>query len=123
MKNSNNKEMMNRNKMDNTRNRKKRRGVVGKEYLNRNDRTAPKKDNKEFDDQVEGRNSVLELLESGKDINKIFITRGEKQGSINKIIAKAKENRIIIVEVDKNKLDEMSGTRSSSRCYCNCAAF
>lgn len=76
-----------------------------------------------FDDQVEGRNSVLELLESGKDINKIFVSRGEKQGSINKIIAKAKENRIIIVEVDKNKLDEMSGTRSSSRCNCNCTTF
>ena len=29
-------------------------------------------------DQVEGRNSVLELLESGRDINKIFIARGEK---------------------------------------------
>ena len=26
-----------------------------------------------FDDQIEGRNSVLELLESGKDINKIFV--------------------------------------------------
>lgn len=76
-----------------------------------------------FDDQVKGRNSVLELLESGKDINKIFITRGEKQGSINKIIAKAKDNRVVIVEVDKNKLDEMSGTRKSSRCYCNCSAF
>ena len=25
---------------------------------------------KKFDDQIEGRNSVLELLESGKDINK-----------------------------------------------------
>lgn len=119
----NNKGMMNHNKMNNTRNRKNCRGVVGKEYLNRNDRTASEKNGKEFDDQVEGRNSVLELLESGKDINKIFITRGEKQGSINKIIAKAKENRIIIVEVDKNKLDEMSGTRSSSRCYCNCSTF
>ena len=31
-----------------------------------------------FDDQVEGRNSVLELLESGRDINKIFIENGEK---------------------------------------------
>ena len=40
-----------------------------------------------MEDQVEGRNSVLELLDSGKDINKIFITRGEKHGSINKIIA------------------------------------
>ena len=34
-------------------------------------------------DQIEGRNSVLELLESGKDINKIFVTKGEKHGSIH----------------------------------------
>ena len=26
---------------------------------------------KKYDDQIEGRNSVLELLESGKDVNKI----------------------------------------------------
>ena len=64
--------------------------------------------NNNFDDQVEGRNSVLELLESGKDINKIFITKGEKHGSINKIIAKAKENGIIIVEKDKNQMRQMA---------------
>ena len=33
---------------------------------------------REFEDQVEGRNAVLELLESGKDINKIYVTKGEK---------------------------------------------
>ena len=87
-----------------------RMGVVGKEYQNRNDRTAPKINNNTFDDQVEGRNSVLELLEVGKDINKIFISRGEKQGSINKIIGKARDNKVVIVEVDKKKLDEMSQT-------------
>ena len=31
----------------------------------------------QYQDQVEGRNSVIELLESGKDINKIYVTRGE----------------------------------------------
>ena len=31
------------------------------------------KENEKFDDQVEGRNSVIELLESGRDINKIYI--------------------------------------------------
>ena len=46
--------------------------------------------NEEYQDQVEGRNAVLELLESGKDINKILIAKGEKHGSINKIIALAK---------------------------------
>ena len=49
-------------------------------------------------------------MEAGKDINKIFVSKGEKQGSINKIIAKAKEEKIIIVETDKKKLDEMSQT-------------
>ena len=63
---------------------------------------------KYYDDQVEGRNSVLELLESGKDINKIFITRGEKHGSINKIIAIAKEKKVIIVEKDKRQMEEMA---------------
>lgn len=69
-----------------------------------------RKEERNFDDQVEGRNSVLELLESGKDINKIFITKGEKHGSINKIIAIAKEKRVIIVEKDKKQMEEMSST-------------
>ena len=63
---------------------------------------------KKFDDQIEGRNSVLELLESGKDINKIYVTRGEKHGSINKILAIARERRIIVVEKDKKQMDEMA---------------
>lgn len=71
-------------------------------------REEDKIEEKRFDDQVEGRNSVLELLESGKDINKIFITRGEKHGSINKIIAIARERKIIIVEKDKKQMDEMA---------------
>ena len=63
---------------------------------------------KRFDDQIEGRNSVLELLESGKDVNKIFVTRGEKLGSINKILGIAKERKIIVVEKDKKQMDEMA---------------
>ena len=63
---------------------------------------------KRFDDQIEGRNSVLELLESGKDVNKIFVTRGEKHGSINKILRIAKERKIIVVEKDKKQMDEMA---------------
>ena len=66
------------------------------------------KEERTFDDQVEGRNAVLELLESGKDINKIFITKGDRHGSINKIIAIAKERKIIIVEKEKRKMDEMA---------------
>lgn len=61
-----------------------------------------------YEDVVAGRNAVLELLKSEKDINKIFIENGEKHGSIKEIIAKAKENRVVLVEVDKSKLDSMA---------------
>ena len=71
-----------------------------------------KKNEKIYDDIIEGRNPVLELLESGKDINKIFIQAGERNGSINKIIAKAKEKKIIMINVQKSKLDEMSETKN-----------
>ena len=67
----------------------------------------------EFNDQVEGRNAVLELLESDRDINKIFISDGEKHGSINKIIALAKEKKVIINEVSKAKLKQMSQTENN----------
>ena len=63
---------------------------------------------KSYEDQVEGRNSVFELLESGKDINKIYITKGEKHGSINKIIGIAKERKIIMVEKDKRQMNEIA---------------
>lgn len=70
------------------------------------------KEEKAYEDQVEGRNSVLELLESGKDINKIFVTKGEKHGSINKIIAIAKERRIIIVEKDRRQMEQIAQTNN-----------
>ena len=61
-----------------------------------------------MEDQIEGRNSVIELLESGKDVNKIFIQKGEKYGSINKIIAMAKTRKIVIVEKDKRQMEQMA---------------
>ena len=69
-----------------------------------------KKEEKIYDDQIEGRNSVIELLESKKDINKIFVTKGERHGSINKILAMAKERNVIIVEKDKKQMAQMAQT-------------
>ena len=60
-----------------------------------------------YEDIVAGRNAVMELLKSEKDINKLYVEHGERHGSINEIIAKAKEARIVMVEVDKSKLDQM----------------
>lgn len=66
------------------------------------------KNKEEYTDQVEGRNAVIALLESGRDINKIYISNREKHGSINKIIAMAKERKVLIAEISKSKLNQMA---------------
>ncbi|WP_024832508.1 23S rRNA (guanosine(2251)-2'-O)-methyltransferase RlmB [Ruminiclostridium josui] len=66
----------------------------------------------EESDKLEGRNSVMEALKANRTINKLFIAKGEKEGSIRQIIAIARQKGIITTEVDKNILDGMSTTRS-----------
>ncbi len=61
---------------------------------------------------VVGRNPVLELLKTNKEIDKIYILKGDLQGSIKKIVGMAKDRKIIIQEVDKNKLDLMAGNNA-----------
>lgn len=56
---------------------------------------------------VFGRNEVRELLRSGRSVDKLFIRRGELQGSVNLIVGEASEMGIPIVEVEKEKLDEL----------------
>lgn len=58
---------------------------------------------------VIGRNALRELLASGRDIDKIFVQRGEREGSITVLVAQAIERGIPVVEVEKQKLDTLSG--------------
>lgn len=60
------------------------------------------------EEYIIGRNPVLELLKTGDRIDKLYIQKGELQGSINKIIGKAKDERIVVQYVDKNKLTSMA---------------
>ena len=58
---------------------------------------------------VVGRNALRELLASGRDIDKIFVLRGEREGSITVLVAQAIERGIPVVEVERQKLDSLSG--------------
>ena len=58
---------------------------------------------------VIGRNAVRELLKSEREIDKILVQRGKREGSIVVLVAMAIEKGIPVVETDKNKLDAMSG--------------
>ena len=57
---------------------------------------------------VIGRNAVSELLKSGRDIDKLYIKKGERTGSITVIASEAIRRGITIVEVENSKLDFMS---------------
>ncbi len=60
-------------------------------------------------DLIVGRNPVNEALRSDRAIDTILVARGELSGSVKVILAKAKEKKITIKEVDKKKLDHMCG--------------
>lgn len=52
-----------------------------------------------------GRNSVIEYLNSEKEVDKIFVQKGELKGSIKKILAMARDRKIVVSYADKKKLD------------------
>ena len=58
---------------------------------------------------VSGRNAVRELLASGRDIDKIFVSRGDREGSIVALVAEAIARKIPVVEVDRKRLDTLCG--------------
>lgn len=56
-----------------------------------------------------GRNAVTEALRSGRAIDSLLVAKGERGGSIGRIIAQCRENGVVIKETDKRKLDKLCG--------------
>ena len=61
------------------------------------------------DELIIGRNPIMEALKADRELNQLFVARGERSGSIGKIISLAKQKGIPIKETDAKKLDYMSG--------------
>lgn len=74
---------------------------------------------------VFGRNPVYEAIVSERCIDKLFVLKGERQGSIVKILGLAKEKQIVISEVEKQKLDmlSMGGVHQGVVCYCSAKEY
>ena len=60
-------------------------------------------------DIIFGRNSVQEAIKAERPLDSIMVARGERSGSIPKILADGKNAGIPIKEVDRKKLDFMCG--------------
>ena len=88
--------------------------MENKNYKNNNrrfnDRRTEAKDTDDVMSEglVIGRNAVRELLKSGRDIDKIFVQKGEREGSIVALVAEAVSRHIPIVDAEKPRLDKMT---------------
>lgn len=61
------------------------------------------------EDVAAGRNAVMELLRSGKEIDAVYVRQGPAEGSLKAILAKAKQRGIAVKQVSTEKLDQLSG--------------
>mgnify|MGYP004527727403 CR=1 FL=1 len=70
---------------------------------------------------IYGKNPVIEAINSGVTINKIYIQKANKE--LNQIYKLAREKRIILVETDKSKLDRMCDNKNSQGVVANVTDF
>lgn len=55
-----------------------------------------------------GRNPIREALRAGRDLERLLVARGELTGSAREIVAMAREQKVVIQEVDRARLDAMA---------------
>lgn len=74
-------------------------------------KSAPRRDIPREDppeNVIFGRNAVKELLASGRDIEKVYIQYGDREGSVNLLLGIASERKLPIHEVERAKLDSIA---------------
>lgn len=73
-------------------------------------------------EKIEGRNPVLEALKAGREIDKIMVPKGEKNGSIIEILRLAREKKILVSEVDRARIEQLAETDGHQGVIAFCAA-
>ena len=78
---------------------------MGKNF--RNNKVSKENEQKEFDDQIEGRNAVLEAFRSGKPVDKLYVLDGCQDGAVRSIIREARKHDTILNFVEKDRLNQL----------------
>ncbi len=87
-----------------------------KKFYSKNNKSKDDTYNKEFKkgagdmDYLYGVNSVREAVLSGRTINSIYVAKGRRSKNVHEIISLAKERKLLIKEVDINKLRKLVET-------------
>ena len=80
---------------------------MGKFYLKRGVTAL-----EENESLIIGRNAVLEAIKSGRTINTLMLAKGERSGSVGRIISECRDLGVVIKETDRKKLDYICGHSS-----------
>ena len=67
----------------------------------------PAPQEEEMSNLLVGRNPIREALKAGRDMEKLLVAKGELIGSAREIVAMAREQKVIVQEVDRAHLDAM----------------
>jgi len=79
-------------------------------------------DNNEYRNElIEGRNAVTEALRAGRNIDKIYLAKGDTDSALGHIASKARDAGIVVVNADRRKLDAMSVTKAHQGVVALCA--
>ena len=70
--------------------------------------TPPAPQEEETSNLLVGRNPIREALKAGRDMEKLLVAKGELIGSAREIVAMAREQKVIVQEVDRAHLDAMA---------------
>ena len=70
-----------------------------------------------------GRNAVMEAINADRPIHRLFVKKGEIEGSLKVIVAKAKEKGVVISFVPKDKLDDISENGKHQGVIASCPAY
>ena len=68
----------------------------------------PAPQEEEMSNLLVGRNPIREALKAGRDMEKLLVAKGELIGSAREIVAMAREQKVIVQEVDRAHLDAMA---------------
>ena len=61
---------------------------------------------------IAGRNAVLEALHADVELDKLFVADRQQAGSINKIVALARQRGVVVKQVSDQKLSALCGSEN-----------
>lgn len=110
------KQYNNKGNRNNSSNRPQRRDTNERRERSSFNKAEPLPENEPTEDRLEGRNSIIEALNAGREINKLWVLEsqdGKKQDPLlTKILLEASKKKIPVIRARRDSLDRMSQTHN-----------